>query len=72
MMIDRNPTTRRFSRSLEEAFPSDFYAIQRVKRQQWWYPHEPASSFHADADFWVYVTMAFAAGFLVCYLSLTA
>ena len=32
---DRNPSTKRFARSLEEAFPDS------IERAQWWYPPEP-------------------------------
>lgn len=34
MMEDNNPTSRRYPRTMDEAFPND------VDRAKWWYPPE--------------------------------
>lgn len=62
-MNDLNPTTRTFPRSLEEAFPENFYDIQRYKT---WESEEP----HDDslAQKWLNITYAFCAGFIFAML----
>ena len=67
-MTDLNPTTRRFSRTLEEAYPATYYGLRRVELQQWFYPHEAIHDRWSEAQFWVYITVAFAAGFLVAMM----
>ena len=57
-----NDTTRRFPRTEREAF----YVWDTIEG-----PFTPEQS-KIDVDFWVAVTLAFAAGFLVCLLSFTA
>ena len=60
-----NETTRTYPRTLEEAFPENTTAIE--KRNQWmWY--EANQVFSPDAEFWTYITLAFAAGFLLAYM----
>lgn len=60
-----NETTRTYPRTLEEAFPENTSAIE--KRNQWmWY--EANQAFSPDAEFWTYITLAFAAGFLLAYM----
>jgi hypothetical protein len=49
-------TTRKFPRSIPEAFEEKLPMI------------DGPYSKHRDADFWVYITLAFAAGFLVSHL----
>ena len=62
-----NETTRKFARTLEEAFPENTEAIQ--KRNDWiWY--EGNRMFSPDAEFWTYITLAFAAGFLVALFTI--
>ena len=62
-----NETTRKFPRTLEEAFPENTTAIQ--KRNDWiWY--EGNRMFSPDAEFWTYITLAFAAGFLVALFTI--
>lgn len=68
-----NPTTRTFPRTLEEAFPNNAEAVRTRLGMEWFEAHEQAAeSRGADADFWVSVVLAFAAGFVACYISLTA
>jgi len=51
MLNDRNPTTRSFARGLPMP------AIEG--------PYKPEPKVSPQAEFWCYMTMAFAAGFLV-------
>ena len=60
-MKDSNPTTRTYPRTLDEAFPSNVQHEQYLANQESIYKDEPASS----AEFWVYMTLSFCAGFLV-------
>lgn len=62
-----NPTTRKFPRSMDEAFQDTPGAIEA--RQRWEWMEGSKSDREAQADFWLYVTLSFAAGFLVCYLT---
>jgi hypothetical protein len=59
MLQDLNPTTRCYPRTENEAF-NFRNAIEGP------YTPEPTSSI--DAEFWVQITLAFAAGFLACHL----
>ena len=61
-----NDTTRTFHRTTEEAFPNNFYDIERHHRWEWM--EGSRSNAAAQAEFWVYITLAFAAGFLVSHL----
>jgi hypothetical protein len=60
-MNDLNPTTRQYPRTMDEAFPNTVKHEQYLAYQQSIYKDEQASA----AEFWVYITLAFAAGFLV-------
>lgn len=61
-----NDTTRTFPRSMQEAYPSTYYAEQSRDRWQWMEGHQSENT--VQAEFWTYITLAFAAGFLVCHL----
>jgi hypothetical protein len=61
MLEDLNPTIRKFPNTLAEAFPNTVKHEQYLSCQQSIYKDEQAS----NAEFWVYMTLAFAAGFLV-------
>jgi hypothetical protein len=65
-----NPTTRKYPRTMQEAFPNTVDAAEQ--RQRWEWMEGSRSDAEAQAEFWVYIVLAFAAGFLVCYLSKTA
>ena len=60
-MQDLNPTTRQYPRTLDEAFPNTVKHNNQLQYQTPVFKDEPAS----NAEFWVYITLAFAAGFLV-------
>lgn len=60
-MQDLNPTTRKYPRTTREAF-------HRADFLEGPYNAKPDT----DPDFWVMLACAFAAGFMVCYLSFTA
>jgi hypothetical protein len=61
-----NDTTRTFPRTEADAFGDNYYDIQRQQRWEWLEGH--SSNAAAEAEFWVYITLAFAAGFLVNHL----
>lgn len=61
-----NDTTRCFPHTMEEAFGTNHYDLERQKRWEWMEGHQSDEA--AQAEFWVYMTLAFAAGFLVCHL----
>lgn len=61
-----NDTTRTYPRTMSEAYPNTIDAIQA--RQRWEWLEGNTSDAAAQAEFWVYMTLAFAAGFLVCHL----
>jgi len=65
-----NETTRTYPRSTEEAFPDTVVAQERRKNWQWMEKTQtsPQINTDLDAEFWVYITLAFAAGFLVSHL----
>ena len=48
---------------MQEAYPNTYDAIQARQRWEWLEGHR--SDYAAQAEFWVYITCAFAAGFLV-------
>jgi hypothetical protein len=58
-----NDTTRTFPRSMEEAFQDTVHAQQFRDRWEWLEGHKSDNS--VQAEFWTYITLAFAAGFLV-------
>ena len=60
-MNDLNPTTRKYPRTLNEAFPETTQHNSLLESQQSVFQDEKQS----NAEFWVYMTLAFAAGFLV-------
>jgi hypothetical protein len=61
-----NDTTRTFPRTEADAFGDNYYDIQRQQRWEWMEGH--SSDTQQQAEFWVYITLAFAAGFLVSHL----
>jgi len=61
-----NDTTRCFPHTMEEAFGENHYDLERRQRWEWMEGHQSDAS--AQAEFWVYMTLAFAAGFLVSHL----
>lgn len=58
-MQDLNPTTQTFPRQAGHFHP-DQVTIHG--------PYTPAKDDHSQAQFWVYITLAFAAGFLFSHL----
>ena len=60
MMQDLNPTTRTFPRTMDEAFPNTVKHEQYLTEQQAVFHDEK----HSQAEFWVYIALAFSAGFL--------
>lgn len=56
-----NDTTRCFPRTASDAFRENYYDIQSRQRWEWLEGHTETTS---QAEFWVYITLAFAAGFL--------
>lgn len=66
--MELNETTRTYPRSTEEAFPDTVVAQERRKNWQWMEESQESTiplKPDLDAEFWVYITLAFAAGFLV-------
>ena len=61
-----NDTTRRFPNTMEEAFGENHYDLERHQRWEWMEGHKSDAS--QQAEFWVYIALAFAAGFLVSHL----
>jgi hypothetical protein len=61
-----NETTRKFPNTMREAFGDNYYDLERQQRWEWM--EGSRSSASQQAEFWVYITLAFAAGFLVSYL----
>lgn len=62
-----NPTTRKYPRTMQEAFPNTVDAVEQ--RQRWEWMEGSKSDRQAQAEFWVYIALAFAAGFLVAVIS---
>ena len=58
-----NNTTRKYPRTMQEAFPNTVEAVEA--RQRWEWMEGSKSDREAQAEFWVYITLAFAAGFMV-------
>lgn len=65
--MELNETTRTYPRSTEEAFPDTVVAQERRKNWQWMEETQasPQINTELDSEFWIYITLAFAAGFLV-------
>jgi hypothetical protein len=61
-----NETTRRFPNTMRDAFGDNHYDLERQQRWEWMEGHQSNTS--QQAEFWVYITLAFAAGFLVSHL----
>jgi len=61
-----NETTRKYPRTMQEAYPNTVDAIQARQRWEWMEGH--SSDAAQQAEFWTYIAIAFAAGFLVCHL----
>jgi len=61
-----NDTTRKYPRTMQEAYPNTVDAIEARQRWEWLEGHR--SNAAEQAEFWVYITLAFAAGFLVSHL----
>lgn len=57
-----NNTIRTYPRTMQEAFPNTYDAIQARQRWEWMEGH--LSDTAAQAEFWVYIACAFAAGFV--------
>ena len=57
-----NDTTRRFPNTMEQAFGENVYDLERQQRWEWMEGH--ADNLANQAEFWTYIALAFAAGFL--------
>ena len=57
-----NNTIRTYPRTMQDAFPNTYYAIQARQRWEWLEGHQSDAS--QQAEFWVYIACAFAAGFV--------
>ena len=62
-MTNVNPSTRTYPRSLEEAFPENYYDLQRYHTWEWHEKHDDSL-----AQKWLNITYSFAAGFIVAML----
>lgn len=61
-----NNTTRTYPRTMQDAFPNTVEAIEQ--RQRWEWMEGSSSDASQQAEYWVHITLAFAAGFLVSHL----
>jgi len=61
-----NNTTRTYPRTMQDAFPNTVKAIEQ--RQRWEWMEGSSSDASQQTEYWVHITLAFAAGFLVCHL----
>ena len=61
-----NDTTRTYPRTMQEAYPNTYDAIEA--RQRWEWLEGRQSNVAAQAEFWVYIACAFTAGFVVSQL----
>ena len=64
--MNLNDTTRKYPRTMQEAYPNTVDAIEARQRWEWLEGHRSDAA--QQAEFWVYITLAFAAGFLVSHL----
>ena len=62
MKSQLNDTTRTFPRTEKDAFGDNYYDIQRQQRWEWMEGHQSDTA--QQAEFWVYIACAFAAGFV--------
>lgn len=62
MKSQLNETTRTYPRTMQEAYPNTYDAIQARQRWEWMEGHRTDAA--EQAEFWVYIACAFAAGFL--------
>lgn len=58
-----NDTTRVYPRTEADAFGENYYDIQRQQRWEWMEAHR--EDFTSQVEFWTYIALAFAAGFMV-------
>lgn len=58
-----NTTTRKYPRTLQEAYPNTVEAEASRQRWEWMEGHRSDAS--AQAEYWVHMVLAFAAGFIV-------
>lgn len=58
-----NNTIRTYPRTMQEAYPNTVDAIEARHRREWMEGHRSDTA--QQAEFWVYIACAFAAGFLV-------
>ena len=61
-----NNTTRTYPRTMQDAFPNTVEAIEQ--RQRWEWMEGSRSDTAQQTEYWVHITLAFAAGFLVSHL----
>jgi hypothetical protein len=61
-----NDTTRCYPRTMQEAYPNTVEAVEARQRWEWMEGHR--SDIAQQAEYWVHITLAFAAGFMVAYL----
>jgi hypothetical protein len=61
-----NDTTRCYPRTMQDAYPNTVEAIEARQRWEWMEGHRSDAS--AQAEYWVHIALAFAAGFLVSHL----
>lgn len=61
-----NETTRRFPNTMRDAFGDNYYDLERQQRWEWMEGHQSDNA--KQAEFWTYIALAFAAGFLVSHL----
>lgn len=54
--------TRKYPRTMQEAFPNTVQSQQSRKTWEWFEGHQQQESH--QAEFWVYIACAFAAGFV--------
>lgn len=58
-----NNTTRKYPRTLQEAYPNTVSAVEARQRWEWMEGHRSDAA--AQSEYWVHMALAFAAGFLV-------
>jgi hypothetical protein len=61
-----NDTTRKYPRTMQDAFPNTVHSEQQRERWEWLEAHRSDAA--EQGEFWVYITLAFAAGFLVSHI----
>lgn len=58
-----NTTTRKYPRTLQEAYPNTVDAVEARERWEWMEGHRSDAS--VQTEYWVHMVLAFAAGFIV-------